>query len=504
MAKSSSKFEGIFLRREFDALAGRRYRSIWMLTTIMTLTILALGVAIGGLHELKTKMSNPFTNWVNLPIRFSSTSNALQVIDDFKDRQLLDRFLLDTIRPYRERNPQFVPPFGRKEVINYKIRSIDPDDKILTEAILNPDNIVHQYMDPADREFNCGIVLSIAYFNLRSSELEQLNTAIIMEENAKTRDTAFYHVPVLAVVKELPNNCVGVMPDNLFRLMGPDGSAFGFVNLDELREVTFAMSTDATLDTAELYQVWGELPPRIIDTSIKVVDVNGQKIQKVTLFLSESYSYQQRKQWVAQLRQQLGSKISYLDPYECHVKDGPLTIATPQYLALNFAGSTKEVRNLKSYVNDTYDLELSMDQVEDKENFYMVTRITAMLSTLLGLFGILSIILFIYNLIRMHLEKVKSSLGTLSAFGLKQSFLLSSYSKIVIGFLCISIVLSYGFSLIFKILLEQTEWLRAGIQIFSPIIGITMVGVLALVYVVAASFIRKSLDKSPGDLIYNR
>lgn len=502
----NTKFQNIFLKREFDELAGQRYRSIILLAFIFTITITALGVALGGLDELREKMDNPFTNWVNLPISHGVTKNAIDVMDDFRDRSLLDRFLLDTIRPYREKNPQFLPPFGRGEIFNYKVRSISPEDKILTEAIMLEENIIHQSLSLDNRNFNCGIILSKDFYNLPADQLSKLKKVAILEESQLNRDSMVYFLDVMAIVKELPNNCIGLIPDNMYRLMGPDGADFGFVNMDLLREVNFILKEDLPdlRDKIANYFEQKEEQSNIAALELEDYPINGQNYQLASVYFDTSYTHLARKRIVRDLKLEMKLPIDYYDKYECHVQSGPLSINRPHHLALNFAGSTEKVRALKEYVLTEYGLELSMDQVEDKENFYMVTRITTLLSILLSIFSVLSIILFIYNLIKMHLEKVKSSLGTLSAFGLKQSFLLSSYSRIVASFILIAMAVAYVASFILKIILKSTDLVRTDIAIFHPLILLTMLGIVILIFWVANYFIRKSLDKTPGDLIYNR
>jgi hypothetical protein len=59
----------LFFKNEFLSLLGSRYERLLILTSILALSYLAIGFAIGGLKELKTRMDNPYTNWVDLNIR---------------------------------------------------------------------------------------------------------------------------------------------------------------------------------------------------------------------------------------------------------------------------------------------------------------------------------------------------------------------------------------------------------------------------------------------------
>jgi ABC-type antimicrobial peptide transport system permease subunit len=496
----------IFFLREFTELSGRGYLTIILLTSILTLTFLAIGVASSGIEKLKQKMSNPFTNWVNLPVSFSATSNALNVMEDFKKRSLLDSFLLDTIRPYRERYPLFISPVISNQFAHYKIRSISTEDRILTEAILDPKNVYFKNAELGSKNFDCGIILSKDFFNLSLKKLEEINKVGILQEDPDSRDTSIYYIDVLAVVKELPNNCVGVMSENLFRLMGPGGFQLGFVDMELIREVQIL--GDSLTEDGKRYFLQQRFGPnseiKVIDLDAEPLVINGKRKELITLYFDQSLPYIQRKKLVAEIVLKTKGKYSYYDKYECYTSGGPYTIDYPQFLALNFNSSTKNIRKLKNYVLKKYNLELTMDQVEDKENFYLVSQITSVLGIMLALFGVLSIILFIYSLVKTHFDKIKPSLGTLYAFGIEVKKLKSIYRNIIIIFILIAIFFSFIFGSIISTIINKLKFSEITITLISKEVLITVLVVIFLVYYFSGYLINRILNKTPGDLIYNR
>ncbi len=140
-----------------------------------------------------------------------------------------------------------------------------------------------------------------------------------------------------------------------------------------------------------------------------------------------------------------------------------------------------------------------------------VSQVLKILAALLVLFSVISICIFISNLLRMHLEKVKMNIGTFIAFGLSGLKIQIIYFQIILVFLtfsCLSgLFVSFwvgkGLDKIFSMNFVKEE----GVSFFS-LFGQSTFWTLFLVLGVSFLFswitIRKMLAKTPGDLIYNR
>ncbi len=74
----------ILVQNESKVLEGHKKINTLILAGILLLSFIGLGHSVGGLKELRKRMDNPFTKWVNLPI---STS-------DYKASEDLQKFFM--------------------------------------------------------------------------------------------------------------------------------------------------------------------------------------------------------------------------------------------------------------------------------------------------------------------------------------------------------------------------------------------------------------------------
>ena len=92
-------YEQLFFFNEYRTLSGVRNRTIINLISILFFTLLALGFAVGGIQNLKDKMDNPFTNWVNLSLSNQRiVSKAGMVEEYYSDQAVKDTLNLDDVR----------------------------------------------------------------------------------------------------------------------------------------------------------------------------------------------------------------------------------------------------------------------------------------------------------------------------------------------------------------------------------------------------------------------
>ena len=149
--------------------------------------------------------------------------------------------------------------------------------------------------------------------------------------------------------------------------------------------------------------------------------------------------------------------------------------------------------------------------IKEKKNFNYMSKMTWLISGLLIAFSILSISLFISNLLKTHLNKVKMNLGTYKAFGLSDKESVSIYMGIMLKFillglvisLALALVLGWGIGLWFGSILNIDD----NVQYFKLFAGQTyfLIFIILLVTVITSYFnINRILSKTPGDLIYNR
>jgi hypothetical protein len=177
-------------------------------------------------------------------------------------------------------------------------------------------------------------------------------------------------------------------------------------------------------------------------------------------------------------------------------------LSRPYWLAFNF-NDLGEVREFKSFMASRFRMNINLAQVEAKDNFKKVTQITFVVCATLFIFGILSIVLFITNLLRTHLEGIRSNLGTLKAFGLKDGWLQNTYNIIISYFLAFA----FTIALIPLIIIVVSSKLILEKPPFDLFNGYILASIL-VIFAVSLYFARKTagdlVQATPGDLIYGR
>ena len=177
-----------------------------------------------------------------------------------------------------------------------------------------------------------------------------------------------------------------------------------------------------------------------------------------------------------------------------------------------------KVRSFKTFfdssVNDVGQdprIEVNVTKVDEKENFYFLSQITKSISFLLVIFCLLSTSLFLSNLLKGHLSKVRMNIGTFQAIGLANRETLIIYFKIILKFIIIALAVSLICASIIGSLVNiiwksslQLKDTTDYFKIFDINTGVTILAILISAFIISWKTINKMLNKTPGDLIYNR
>jgi hypothetical protein len=156
-----------------------------------------------------------------------------------------------------------------------------------------------------------------------------------------------------------------------------------------------------------------------------------------------------------------------------------------------------------------------MSQIESKENYNFVSRLTIFISGFLVIFSVICIILFLSNVLKVHINKIKSNLGTFKAFGLDDLTIVRIYSILSLRFLLYAILASLTLTLIigetglFRLLFQISGTaVEGGIKYFDLMSDnktyIALSAILITNLVILPWNIWRMLNKTPGDLIYKR
>ncbi len=503
----------LFVRNELKVLQGNKRINVWVLSLILFITFVGLGHSVGGLQNLKERMDNPFTLWVNLPVpaRADYYQKAESMVRHFADPTTRDSFLLDTIIGYN-RDFLEVQSFDQRRKYNLMGRSIQPEESLVA-AILKNDNIKRKHSD-----YETMLSSENSWLIVKQESLEALGFPPDISDdlqlqvvNPHTQEVFFTHyIPVLAVVKDLPDLVDVVMPEHLQVLLYEPVGETGFVNISKTNRIDFLSKEELDEEdvSAKIQDITLEdtFALKMESMSYEPFIINGEEHNKYELFLTPPLDIFEKENVMKLLRTHYS-----LRPYtEFNVDLGrTYYIQEPYYLAFHFKNLQK-VRALRDMVKKEYGFEISINQVEDKENFAKIAALTLLLTILLFVLSMAGVMVFTANLLQSHIEKIKVNLGTFKAFGLSDKALIADYNRIVMIFSITSIVISLFFtSLYYGLHLAgkaySIKWfLDADFNLFHWSVLLALLGIVLGIRFSLKTMIASRLRKTPGDLIYQR
>lgn len=490
-------FLQLFFKNEYHTLAGIGNRRVLTLTLILFLTLLSLGFAVGNLGFLKQRMDNPFTNWVTLPVTLDIESNIPKIKMAFESSSLLDSFDLKNVDDYEIFFEKFATQ-DNKNTIHKRGRTFEPNSELIRKILSNSGSnvLVGQQMDEKGSESYsnpCALVITQKMMeDLGYSDWKhQLKIPIAYNEETRI------YIDVAAVVKELPDMCDFACTNRFQNLLKEPLDQTGFMDSEESDKNIFSIISNKS--TSEIEQILKNTLTDVTINSIKeeAFDLNSNSpAKKFDVILSDFYPKSQFKEWAKSLTQQ---NIQLLLLWECSSKME--TLRSPSYVSFNFKRLDK-VRYLKDYLKQKYSAELGMTQVEAKENFAIVSRLTFVILIVLFVFSLASIVFYVDSLLKTHLEKVKTNLGTFKAFGLSNNALVMNYLKIIASFILIATFIALVVSIAVATILNQFfDW---HIKVLDYRIIIAIVLLFAISIWKSKKTIDAILSQTPGDLIYNR
>ena len=452
----NSEFERLFYVNESRTLAGERNRIILALITILFFTLLALGYAVGSIQNLEKKMNNPFTNWVDLSITEDYVSaKARDIENDYTKKEKKEAFQLSDVRGWVIFNLEmyhnnFNPVIHPVDSLSYSTwgRSLDVDDPLL-QKITSDENLIWKSPDISIEEeglANCEIIITEEMLDRLGFDPQNPDIGCIFVRESNTP----MPVRIVGVVRELPKFCNFITSPQFYNIK--NAKREGVRNCGDLLigtkegDTNFSFLVDSRTEIKALKKLSenffkGDSPPEVQITEKIISGNNSLGICEFSFFPTDKPSLDSVNQFL-EVSSQQGIPLGKVFKMEC--SSSICDIIAPEnyyYLAFNF-NRLNYVRNFKDDLKNEYDVEIDMSQVEAKENFALVSQLTFVISFILLGFGMLSIVFFVNSLLRSHLFKVRSNLGTFKAFGLSNRFLNFIYLKIIFSFLLISIFIA--------------------------------------------------------------
>lgn len=499
-----SDFQNLFFRNEYQTLCGsldkkgkRSNKKLLTLAGILLLTFLALSFAIGSLEQLSTRMNNPFTNWVNLSVD-RGYQEALPLMKlHFDEKSNRDSFFIKNYSPYSPFPMKFIRD-DNQEIFTAFGRTVEPEDDLTKKILGQPSNGAGL----AESDF-CGLIVTeklLEELNY-NAPMQQQKILVAFPNDGKDDGYINVYIDIVAIVKELPDKAKFACHPRLYNI---NLKPFYETDFIETRKDSYSFEFLAEKPIAEAAQKAIENRHKNLN-KLKETPININNFEKWQLyeaFFEDLHSIAYFSNLFDSLQTDLKgvAKTQFYIPTDCQPKFEDLE--NPNRVAFNF-GKLIKVRDFKDYLKENFDMEISMAQVESKENFALVSRLTFIISVVLFFFGTASIVFFVDSLLKTHLQKVKMNLGTFKAFGLDNQFLVTTYLKIIFVFLSIATFVAL---VIVGCLvgIEETIFEESHFNLFNGWVLLAIVLLFAISLLQSWRTIRQILTNTPGDLIYNR
>ncbi|MEM7374163.1 MAG: ABC transporter permease [Bacteroidota bacterium] len=508
-------FRQLFFRKEGKALMGHRYRNAWVLIVILFVTFCAIGFANGSLEYLGRKMDDPFINWINISVPFGKMDSIATIKGRLNEEAVRSEFRYKNVTGnfrFTLRFPQ-VDKEGTYSVVGRTLELGNP----LLEKILAEDNRLHGTGFSGEQD--AGLIVTQAF--LQEFGYEEDASHIPTAFPTTTDEDIMIPLPIVAIVDELPglssfattpffySQRFGASAQNPFHPRHTTDFLF-FVEGDEATAGQFQQVMESWfMEThADEFSPFDPFP-----SPVNSYTLSHQAGYLVGISLTPKPD--EKKLRAVFGRMQEDAAFRQFDFLRCFSTQFNLFTKEDEYdnLNINFENLDR-IREFREYCKQEFDLEIDMAQVEARENFNFVSKLTYTISLILIGFSVLSICLFLSAVFRRHLDKIRRNIGTFKAFGLDNRTLISTYLNMITGFLAASILGSLLVSWIFGSLggIRLLLWifrseLERGQQYFDLLNWWTLVAVLAIMgisFVVLYSLASRILSRTPGDLLYDR
>lgn len=533
--KHTKSFFHLFFKREIIPLSGRNYSNLVVMISMLFIAFTVIGFAEGSLRYLEQKMKDPFINWITVIPRVHHGLPMQRVLEGLNSDEVRREFFLRSAIGYNRIQYNFyaypdIEQFYRNGTLNpdritgFAARTLDGNDPVLPE-VFSGKNLVRGVM--ADDPMDIGLIVTS---DLLHKLQYPLNTPYVWMDLLARRSEDMSElrvpvpVPVNAVVKSLPGlaaftattyfyqqrslefgrNPFNPIHDNRMVLgfhRDAEATASLIENLNSLlKQKTAAPNHQVNMVWSEQRFCAGEGMKYLIFLNFRPLYISLEELDQIFL---EIYNHD--------LINPFRKDLYRLYDYEARFVAQRLPSEYDR-LSLNFS-SLDRLREFSGFILETYGLEVDMAQIESRENYHFVSRLTAIISLVLIGFSVVSVILFVAFMLKRHLESIRRNLGTFKAFGMSNRFLIRVYVKIVLAILllatCSALLLaavfgySGGMQIVLGLLGSQFEPGNY-FSLYSSYLVFALVLLVFFSIGVLGAVTSRILNHTPGDLIYER
>jgi len=483
-------YKDLFIEKEGKALYGKSIVNLIILISIISLTLLAIGFANGTLKYLNQKLNDTFVNYLAVEIPFSKNT-PLEVkgfLQNLNSSEVRSNFAIDTVTTYKVvQLPFYMANNFESEYLQGRLITYEDP---LTSILFSKENKVCGD-DNFENERDLGIVVTSKFLKKlgykSDARVIYLDNGEI-DQNNKRKINIKVPIPIRAIVKEIPGKNNFLISEYFLKCYKVIDHCVFSLAASQRKRIIFYFD-GSNIEAKEFEKSLKSLLGNLNIKETKSMNSNNLKDSIENKLENESHNL----------------AVDFSKDTCTYFPNGGYEIA------VNFNDEPYDYKTTLNVLDKITYIEIDTGAVKEKKNFSYISKMTLLISILLVLFAILAISLFISNLLKTHLNKVKTNLGTYKAFGLSDKESQSIYMRIMLKFIAIGMVVSIAVAFILGKIIEVgvDSWLNIDDQsdyfiLFDSQTYVLLITIISVTVVVSRFNIKKILSKTPGDLIYNR
>ncbi len=533
--KHKIKYKQLFLVKEGRALIGKGYTNLFALIAILSITLLAIGFANGSLEYLNKKLNDPFVNWITITIpqaRADQTKKMLQILNS---DEIKKEYSIKSVLTYKEQALGFK---NNNDNIFYQAegRSVQlgeyGDDPMIKDIMKDGNRIFgneNGFRGPKD----LSIIVTEKFLKQFNYDKE---TPIVYFDNpvkdTLTNKWVSLSVPlsIRGVVKEMPSKVDFIY--SLYFLQAYLQTNQCTFDIRQKRDIKIIVAGNQKLANSvfsaakvffETNSEFSKYEPQPFSQAI-----NKDTYHDYQEFLIGFYPWPESDDTINLIYNKLLNsapmKLFKKDIFRLYRYDNfSEDFSQPprfDIMSVNFE-KLDNVRKFGSYISYNFNsvderklgnlIEVDLANIREKENFLFLSNTARIISFLVLIFGLITVILFISNLLKSHISKIQMNIGTYKAFGLADKEAQGIYFLIILRFilLCLiaSFIFSFGAGFLINAVLKEYIFIEDNNSFFKLMDSFTFVSIFIIIgsgIIVSWFTVRRMLNKSPGDLIFNR
>jgi len=518
----------LLLAREAKEVVGKKGFNLWLLTAVLVATFASIAFSEGSMIYLKEKMEDPFTNWVSISKSTDDNQISNEEFNNFRDSLYLEsnmqRFDYNAVLTSQYSYYTMVGRNGRNHYLS--ARFFEHLNTKLVRKVLEKSNIVDGCLLDTTllNDNTMGVILTLNAAKLIGFDEKNLPAYIGFLAHNDGVDSLGVHyliedfvpiaLPVLAVVKRLPNNAQMLSGNFLYEQFrnGADTSPFHIPSHynDYLRQLAYYVAEGEDSLFCSFVQ---KAVPNYLKENLQIYSDAGDNYQSMRSWKpgsiykidfgdgdTELTEYQKVANAIAS---SFTDETQVCRVFNLDTKEVPSPHS--MFLSVEF-NSLHQINAFETYAKE-HKIQLEMEQVHSKQNFDAVTTMAGILSAAMVIFSIICIIMFMVNMLQSYFQKVKRNIGTFKAFGMNGNELIKVYVLILVMIVLAGVILALLITWAIQGLLPVIGIEKEGFNYLSLWNSTTYIatGVIFISTIVTVILVMtRLLSQTPGDLIYDR